>query len=345
MSVDNLCSCSSSNQDVAAHLAADRLRLLEGIGSFGVSLTFYVLRKSRDLPCFVGSAIGAVEDFVSPCIEPLATKVGTEGMYLLSIADDKLYALGEIAMDKVPLVSGFVSNAKAVNNIFEQVTTVASSTYDQVCDRGIIGAAADTWVKYEVTVKSKSEDYLQFMKRIPLMRVFVPIIYTVGTPIVSTIFGWLTKRSELQGQHLILHEVRLLDHEMDLEDVSKEKHLFVVDNGTVDSSSMDSRQSCPETDFGDRSSIPESPECSTPRIETVKKEVVFQEVGEVEPVQGETSGNAKSDPTVVRPVTFADDDSSDDELTVLFNSGWHVGKVSPLKGILVEPKASKRGWW
>ena len=81
---------SLNSLQVAAHVAADRLRLLEGIGSFGVSLTFYVLRKSRDLPCFVGSAIGAVEDFVSPCIEPLATKVGTEGMYLLSIADDKV---------------------------------------------------------------------------------------------------------------------------------------------------------------------------------------------------------------------------------------------------------------
>lgn len=360
---------------VGGHIAADRPRLLEGIGSFGVSLTFYVLRKSRHLPCLVGPMIGAVEDFVGPCIEPLATRVETEGMYLLSLADDKvlwhplllwqgpkllwvflcftnsrlcisqLYALGEIAMERVPLVSGFVSHAKAVHNIFGQVTTAASSAYDQVCDRGIIGAAADTWVKYEVTVKSKSEDSLQFMKRIPLMRAFVPIIYTVGTPIASTIFSWLAKHSEVRGQHLVLHEVRPLDDEKDFKGVSEEKHLFVVDNGAVDSSSMDTRKSSPEIDFGDRSSIPESPECSTPRIETVKKKVMFEEVGEEEPVQGETTGKGKSDVAIVRPVSFADDDSSDDELTVLFNSGWHVGKVSPSKEILVEPKASKRGWW
>jgi hypothetical protein len=255
----------------------------------------------------------------------------------------QLYSLGEIAMEKVPLVSGFVSNAKGVHDVFGQVTTVASSAYDQVRDRGIIGAAADTWVRYEVTVKSKSEDSLQFAKRIPLLRAFVPVIYTVGTPIASVISSWLAKHSELQGQHVVLREVHLLDDEKDLKDISEEKHLFVVDDGAVDSSSMDARQSCPEIDFGDRSSIPESSECSTP-VGTVKMEVLFEEVGEEERVQAETTGKGKSDVIIARPLSSADDDS-DDEVSVLFESGWHLGKISPAKPILAEPKAMKKGWW
>jgi hypothetical protein len=76
---------------VAGHIAASRPRFLEGIGSFAVSFTFYVLRKSRHLPLLVGPVIGAVEDIVSPRIQPLATRVGAEGMYLLSLADDKVF--------------------------------------------------------------------------------------------------------------------------------------------------------------------------------------------------------------------------------------------------------------
>jgi hypothetical protein len=245
-------------------------------------------------------------------------------------------------MERVPFVSGFINNAMAIQNIFGQVSTVASNAYDQVCERGVIGAAADIWVKYEVTVKSKSEESLQLMKRIPLMGAFVPVIYTVGTPIASTFFNWLAKHSEV---HLFFHEVRQQDDEKDSKGVSEEKHLFVVDKGAVHSSTMNARQSSPEDDFGDRSSIPESPECSTPQVETVKRKVVFEEVVEEERPQDETNGKSKSDVTTVRPARFADDDSSDDELTVLFNSGWHVGKVSPSKEAVMERKASKRGWW
>lgn len=64
---------------------------MEGIGSAVVSLTCYVLRKSRNLPCLVGPVIGAVEDIVTPCIQPLAIKVGTEGMYLLAFVDEKVF--------------------------------------------------------------------------------------------------------------------------------------------------------------------------------------------------------------------------------------------------------------
>lgn len=88
---------------VVGHIAADRPRLLEGIGSTVVSLTFYVLRKSRHLPCLVGPVIGAVEDIVSPRIQPLATRVGTEGMYLLSLADE------QVLCDSESLVHGFKS--------------------------------------------------------------------------------------------------------------------------------------------------------------------------------------------------------------------------------------------
>lgn len=267
--------------------------------------------------------------------------------YCASLTPDfvffQLYALGRIVIGKVPLVSGFVSNAKGIYSIFGQVTTVASCAYDQIRDRGVIGATADTWVKYEVTVKSKSSDSLKFVERIPLLSAFVPVIYTVGTPITSAISSWLAKHSEVQGRHLVLHEVRVLDDEKDLKGVSEDKHFFVVDDGSVDSSSMDARNKSPEIDFADPNSIPESSESST-HLEAVKKGSLFEEVGEEEPVQGETAGKGKSNVIIVRPVNSADDDS-DDELTVLFESGWHIGKISPTKQTSVESKASKKGWW
>lgn len=36
----------------------------------------------------MGPVIGAVEDIVSPCVEPLAVKARNEGLYLLSLADE-----------------------------------------------------------------------------------------------------------------------------------------------------------------------------------------------------------------------------------------------------------------
>lgn len=76
---------------VSGETATERPMLLQGIGSIAVSLTFYILRKSRRLPGLVGPAIGAVEDIVSPCIQPLATRVGTESLYFLSLADEKVF--------------------------------------------------------------------------------------------------------------------------------------------------------------------------------------------------------------------------------------------------------------
>ena len=104
-------------------------------------------------------------------------------------------------------------------------------------------------MKYEVTMKSMSADSLKFVKRIPLLSAFVPVIYTVGTPVASAISSWLAKHSELQDKHLVLHEVHLLDDEMDLKDIPEEKHLFVVDGGAVDSSSMDTRKNSRRLDI------------------------------------------------------------------------------------------------
>lgn len=340
MSGDNSLSCSSSNQDDARDLAGTRPKLLEGIGSVVVSLTCYVYRRSRHLPFLVGPVIGAVEDIVSPCVEPLAVKARNEGLYLLSLADEKLYVLGEIAMEKVPFVSSIVNNAKGVYSMLEEAPTVVSYTYDQVCERGVIGGAANTWVKYEATVKSKSVDTLEFVKRVPLLGTFVPVIYIVGSPLASAISSWLIKHSDAQVKHLVL-----LDDEKNLE----EKAFFVVDHGAEDSSSL---KDIPEVDSGDRSLTPESsgdrsltPESSdsSTHLEIANMSDVCGETVEVKPAD---DVKGKSTVTIVAPVSnAADDDDSDDELSVLFDAGWSVGKLSPPRKIVVESKATKKGWW
>jgi len=331
MSHDNPLSCSSSDQGDASDLAGKRPKLLEGIGSVVVSLTCYVYRRSRHLPFLVGPVIGALEDIVNPCVEPLAVKARNEGLYLLSLADEKLYVLGEFAMEKVPFASSIFNNAKGVYSLLEEAPTVVSYTYDQVCERGLIGGAANTWVKYEATVKSKSVDTLEFVKRVPLLGTFVPVIYIVGSPLASAISSWLIKHSDAKVKHLVL-----LDDEKNLE----EKAFFVVDHGAEDSSSL---KDTPEVDTGDRSLTPESSDSST-HFEIANKSDVCGETVEVKPA-GDYKG--KSTVTIVAPVSNAavHDDDSDDELSVLFDAGWSVGKLSPPRKILVESKATKKGWW
>jgi len=226
--------------------------------------------------------------------------------------------------------------------MFEQVTIVTSYAYEQVGERGMLGGAANTWVKYEVTVKSKSADTLKFVKRLPLLGAFVPVIYTLGTPIASAISSWLVKHSDAQDRHLVIHEIRLLDDNKDLKDGLEGKPLFVVDNGAEDSSRVDAQEISSEINFTDRSLNPESPESST-HPETVKKSDLFEEVGESKSVGDGTVDKGKA--TVLTVASLITDEDSDDELSVLFHSAWSVGKITPPRKISTESKASRKGWW
>ncbi|XP_024401484.1 uncharacterized protein [Physcomitrium patens] len=342
MSSNCSCSCSSSNEDVSGETATERPMLLQGIGSIAVSLTFYILRKSRRLPGLVGPAIGAVEDIVSPCIQPLATRVGTESLYFLSLADEKLYELGQITTKKIPFLSGLIRKVKGVHSLIGQAGTVASSAYEQVSERGVIGAAADTWMKYEVTVKSKTADSLKYVNRVPLLNVFVPVIYTVGTSIASAISSWLSKHSEFQDVHLVFHEVHLLDDEKDLKTDPEVKHLYVVDSRAEVSSNMDTHNSSSEIGIS-TSSTPETSERST-HPEVVRKADLFEEVDEGKPSSGGSDGKGKLNVAPVIPASSPGEDS-DDELTVLFDAGWSLGSISPPRKVLVESEDSKKWWW
>lgn len=71
-------------------MGSDQPKFLEGIGSSVVSLTYYTLRKSRQLPCLVGPVIAVVEDIVGPHLQPLATSVENRGIYYLSLADEQV---------------------------------------------------------------------------------------------------------------------------------------------------------------------------------------------------------------------------------------------------------------
>lgn len=235
----------------------------------------------------------------------------------------QLYVLGEIIMEKVLFVLGFVSNVKGVYSMFEQVIIVVFYVYEQVCECGMIGGVVNIWVKYEVVVKFKLVDVLNFVNRLFVLGVFVLVVYIVGIFIVLVIFSWFVKYSEVQDKYFVFYKVCLLDDEMDMKSVLDEKFFFVVDNGVEDSFVYVNSF---EIDFVDCNLIFESFESSI-YFEIVKKLDLFEEVGEVKFVGDGIVDKGKFNVMIVVFVSFVGEDL-DDELSVLFDVGWSVGKRS-----------------
>lgn len=70
-----------------------RPKILEALGYRVTALARIVVKKAREAP-IVGKAIGYVEDTVSPWLEPAIAHVEKDGLYLLSLVDNKVINRG-----------------------------------------------------------------------------------------------------------------------------------------------------------------------------------------------------------------------------------------------------------
>jgi hypothetical protein len=68
---------------------AEKPKILEAFGDRLTALTRTILKKAREVP-IVGRSIGYVEDTINPWLEPVIAHVEEDGLYLLSIVDDKI---------------------------------------------------------------------------------------------------------------------------------------------------------------------------------------------------------------------------------------------------------------
>jgi len=300
------------------------------------------------LPCLVGPVIAVVEDIVGPHLQPLASSVENRGIYYLSLADEQLFAIGGVVEKNVPLVPTLVKNAKGFHSYLEQAATKLFTAYGRVRGRGVIGAAADTWVDYESLVKSKSVRALKLAENIPLLNVLVPIFQAVGAPVGLAVSDWLVKRSEIHDKHLVLQEGCLLPNEnvskvgedekhllvihseaefhssMNHQDRGEdEKHLFVANTAAVDNHPSVNSQGTGNQEINavdDQQQMPSQASSEGPKESASLDAVEPQKAAFI---QGAGTSTAK----IV--VHHADsDEDSDDELSALFHAGWSIGKVA-----------------
>lgn len=248
----------------------------------------------------------------------------------------------------VPLVPTLVKNAKGFHSYLEQAATKLFTAYGRVRGRGVIGAAADTWVDYESLVKSKSVQALKLAENIPLLNVLVPIFQAVGAPVGIAVSDWLVKRSEIHDKHLVLQEGRLRPDEnvskaavdekhlvvvhseaevqssTNLQDCSTdEKHLFVAKTAAVNNHPTVNSQG---TDVQEINAVTGQHQMHSQSSSEGPKDSASLDA--VEPqkaafIQGAGTSTAKM---VVPPAGY--DEDSDDELSALFHAGWSVGKVA-----------------
>lgn len=245
----------------------------------------------------------------------------------------------------VPLVPTLVKNAKGFHSYLEQAATKLFTAYGRVRGRGVIGAAADTWVDYESLVKSKSVRALKLAENIPLLNILVPIFQAVGAPIGLAVSDWLVKRSEIHDKHLVLQEGCSLPDEnvskvgedekhllvihseaefhssMNREDHGEdEKHLFVANTAAVDNHPSVHSQGTGDQEINavnDQQQMPSQSSSESPAsLDAVEpQKATF--------IQGAGTSTAK----IVVPLADSDEDS-DDELSALFHAGWSIGKVA-----------------
>lgn len=219
----------------------------------------------------------------------------------------------------VPFASTLVWKVQKLHNLSGQATGAIVTAVGRVRDSGVIGAAADTWVEYESLVKTKSQQALQYAGEVPLLNIFVPIVHAVGAPVASAVSGWLVKQSEIQDKHLILQEVHLPAIENEVKCSSDENHFFVVQHVAEEPLTMQDAETIVTkvSEDADKSENLEGDQL----VGAVRKSDLLKEV---EPLGDAVP--AQTDVKIVAPISYSDDES-DDELTLLFNSGWSIGKI------------------
>lgn len=104
----------------------------------------------------------------------------------------------------------------------DQIHLVSQKAAKSLRRRGLVGVVADAWVQHESIVKSKSERVLDFVRKVPLVHIFViPVVQTFGIPLAQAGSNWLSRRSEIQDKHPLISEegaLQMAELETDFEE-------------------------------------------------------------------------------------------------------------------------------
>lgn len=228
---------------------------------------------------------------------------------------------------QVPGVSDILCKAQDLHVLSWKVA-------NRVCRRGLVGAAADVWVEYEVVVKSKSEEALNLANKVTLLRIFVPVVQSIGVPLAQAGSNWLVRHSEVEDKHLVVCEkdasvLQMNQLDTDLDEKSMNAVEVASEGSSVKAQHQDGavikQKLVVETpQYED----PQGAVSEYPRDESPEGDV--QEVYQDEIMEEETQENESS--TEGPQKSQSNDDSDEaDELINLFQSSWSFNPGTGLK--------------
>ncbi|CAM6088667.1 unnamed protein product [Calypogeia fissa] len=177
-----------------------KAKILEALGYRVSALIRIVVRQAREVP-ILGKTIGYVEDTFSPWVEPVISHVEKDGLYILSIADNKIHTVSDFAMAHVPFAEKFVPQLQTIMS--GQPIDTALMVLKWVRTRGVVGSTADMWVDYEPIVKSESQRIYGIVIRVPGVHVVISILSDISSPLVSVASDWVVKHTEFKDKHEI----------------------------------------------------------------------------------------------------------------------------------------------
>ncbi|CAK9235929.1 unnamed protein product [Sphagnum jensenii] len=303
----------------------ERPKLLERVGLGVLSLSCSVFQSVKQLPFPFGSTVRVVEDVIGPPLQPLVTYVKNQSLNMLSYVDDQLCLIGGEVEKQVPGVSDILCKAQDLHVLSWKVA-------NRVCRRGLVGAAADVWVEYEVVVKSKSEEALNLANKVTLLRIFVPVVQTIGVPLAQAGSNWLVRHSEVEDKHLVVCEkdasvLQMNQLDTDLDEKSMNAVEVASEGSSVKAQQQDGaviKQVVETPQYED----PQGAVSEYPRDESPEGDV--QEVYQDEIMEEETQENESS--TEGPQKSQLNDDSDEaDELINLFQSSWSFNPGTSLK--------------
>ncbi|KAG6545569.1 hypothetical protein Mapa_012919 [Marchantia paleacea] len=176
-----------------------RLTILEDIGNTVIDVVHFIFKKARKLPFPVGRSVAYAEDTLGPWLEPLIANAEEEGRHLLSLADNKINAASDAAVNNIPLASVLVTPLHVV--LSGQALDIMQEGLETLRRRGVVGCTADAWFEYEPVVKNKCQGVYKLVNKVPGSCLVVYIVHDIGSPLVSMVSQWLINQSEKKGKH------------------------------------------------------------------------------------------------------------------------------------------------
>ncbi|BBN11052.1 hypothetical protein MPTK1_5g08640 [Marchantia polymorpha subsp. ruderalis] len=176
-----------------------RLTILEDLGNTVIDVVHFIFKKARKLPFPVGKSVAYAEDTLGPLLQPLIANAEEEGLHLLALADNKINAASDAAVNNIPLASVLVTPLHVV--LSGQALDIMQKGLETVRRRGVVGCTADAWVEYEPVVKNKCQGVYKLVNKVPGSFLVEYVLHDIGSPWVSRVSQWLINQSEKKCKH------------------------------------------------------------------------------------------------------------------------------------------------